>query len=169
MNKESEKPKNLQQKLEHEISPDKRKLRNEQYARYVEAKSPKTKNFPTLINSFWVGGLICCLGQGISDFLAYLFPSMTDTELGAWMLIVLIFITCFLTSIGVFDKIGNFAGAGTIIPITGFANSIASPALEYKKEGIIFGVCSKMFIVAGPVIVCGIVASVIVGIFYLFI
>ena len=94
---------------------------------------------------------------------------MTDTELGAWMLIVLIFITCLLTGIGIFDKIGNFAGAGTIVPITGFANSIASPALEYKKEGIIFGVCSKMFIVAGPVIVCGTVASVIVGIIYLFI
>ena len=166
---EKYKDKRLQKKLEHEISPDKRKERNQKYIEYVEAKSPKTKNFPSLINSFWVGGLICCLGQGIYDFLAYLFPAMTDTELGAWMLIVLIFITCLLTGIGIFDKIGNFAGAGTIVPITGFANSIASPALEYKKEGIIFGVCSKMFIVAGPVIVCGTVASVIVGIIYLFI
>lgn len=166
---EKNKDKNLQKKLEHEISPEKRKERNQKYIEYVEAKSPKTKNFPSLINSFWVGGLICCIGQGIYDFLAYLFPTMTDTELGAWMLIVLIFITCFLTAIGIFDKIGNFAGAGTIVPITGFANSIASPALEYKKEGIIFGVCSKMFIVAGPVIVCGTVASVIVGIIYLFI
>lgn len=166
---EKYKDKRLQKKLEHEISPDKRKERNQKYIEYIEAKSPKTKNFPSLINSFWVGGLICCLGQGIYDFLAYLFPAMTDTELGAWMLIVLIFITCLLTGIGIFDKIGNFAGAGTIVPITGFANSIASPALEYKKEGIIFGVCSKMFIVAGPVIVCGTVASVIVGIIYLFI
>ena len=166
---EKYKDKRLQKKLEHEISPDKRKERNQKYIEYVEAKSPKTKNFPSLINSFLVGGLICCLVQGIYDFLAYLFPAMTDTELGAWMLIVLIFITCLLTGIGIFDKIGNFAGAGTIVPITGFANSIASPALEYKKEGIIFGVCSKMFIVAGPVIVCGTVASVIVGIIYLFI
>lgn len=169
MNKESNKDKGLQTKLEHEISPEKRKERNEKYNAYVEAKSPKTKNFPSLINSFWVGGLICCLGQGIYDITSLLFPAMTDTELNAWMLIVLIFLTCFLTAIGVFDKIGNFAGAGTIVPITGFANSIASPALEYKKEGIIFGVCSKMFIVAGPVIVCGTVASVIVGIIYLFI
>ena len=161
--------KNLQKKLEHDMSPEKRKERNEKYVEYVEAKSPKTKNFPTLFNSFWVGGLICCIGQGFSDLLSYFVPSMTDTELNAWMLIFLIFITCFLTAIGVFDKIGNFAGAGTIVPITGFANSIASPALEYKKEGIIFGVCSKMFTVAGPVIVCGIVASVIVGIVYLFI
>ncbi len=163
------KDKNLQKKLEHDMSPEKRKERNEKYVEYVEAKSPKTKNFPTLFNSFWVGGLICCIGQGFSDLLSYFVPSMTDTELNAWMLIFLIFITCFLTAIGVFDKIGNFAGAGTIVPITGFANSIASPALEYKKEGIIFGVCSKMFTVAGPVIVCGIVASVIVGIVYLFI
>lgn len=161
--------KQVQQKLEHNISPENRKERNEKYSQYVEAKSPKTKNFPTLINSFWVGGLICCIGQGFYDLLAYFFPTLTDTELSAWMLVILIFITCFLTAIGVFDKIGNFAGAGTIVPITGFANSIASPALEYKKEGIIFGVCSKMFIVAGPVIVCGIVASVIVGIIYMFI
>lgn len=161
--------KSLQKNLEHGIEPIKRQERNKKYNQYVEAKSPKTKNFPTLFNSFWVGGLICCFGQVISDVLSYFFPFMTDTELGAWMLIIIIFITCFLTAIGVFDIIGNFAGAGTIIPITGFANSIASPALEYKKEGIIFGVCSKMFIVAGPVIVCGTVASVIVGIIYLFI
>lgn len=159
----------LQQELEHEISPSERKMRNQKYSEYVEAKSPKTKNFPTLIHSFWVGGLICCIGQGFYDLLSYFFPTMTDTELSAWMLVILIFITCFLTALGVFDKIGNFAGAGTIVPITGFANSIASPALEYKKEGIIFGVCSKMFIVAGPVIVCGIVASVIVGLIYMFI
>lgn len=161
--------KKLQKKLEHEISPEKRKDRNKKYNEYVEAKSPLTKNFPTLFNSFWVGGLICCIGQGFYDLLAYFFPYLTDAELTSLMLIILIFITCFLTAIGVFDKIGNFAGAGTIVPITGFANSIASPALEYKKEGIIFGVCSKMFIVAGPVIVCGIVASVIVGLIYLFI
>ncbi|MBQ0017566.1 MAG: SpoVA/SpoVAEb family sporulation membrane protein [Clostridiales bacterium] len=159
----------LQEKIEHGISPTKRQERNKKYNQYVEAKSPKTKNFPTLFNSFWVGGLICCLGQGISDLLSLFFPFMTDAQLNAWMLIILIFLACLLTSLGVFDIIGNFAGAGTIVPITGFANSICSPALEYKKEGIIFGVCSKMFIVAGPVIVCGTVASVIVGIVYLFI
>ena len=163
------KEKKLQKKLEHEISPEKRKERNQKYVAYVEAKSPKTKSFPTLLNSFWVGGLICCFGQAIMDLLSMWFKNMTDTELSAWMLIVLIFIATFLTALGVFDKIGNFAGAGTIVPITGFANSIASPALEYKKEGIIFGVCAKMFIVAGPVIVCGTVASVIVGIIYMLI
>lgn len=146
-----------------------RKTRNEKYNAYVEAKTPSTKNWPTLFNAFIVGGLICCLGQGIYDLLSYFFPTMTDSELSAWMLIVLIFISCFLTGLGVYDRIGTFAGAGSIIPITGFANSVASPALEFKKEGIIFGLCVKMFTVAGPVIVSGIVASVIVGIIYLFI
>lgn len=146
-----------------------RKARNEKYNAYVEAKTPKTKNWPTLFNAFWVGGLICCLGQAVYDLLAYFFPTMTDSELSAWMLIVLIFIACFLTGLGVYDRIGTFAGAGSIVPITGFANSVASPALEFKKEGIIFGLCVKMFTVAGPVIVSGIVASVIVGIIYMFI
>lgn len=148
---------------------EQRQERNKKYNAYVEAKSPKTKEFPSLFYSFFVGGLICCIGQGIYDLMQYIFPAMTDTELGAWMLIILIFIACFLTAVGIFDQIGSFAGAGTIIPITGFANSIASPALEYKKEGIIMGLCVKMFTVAGPVIVCGIVASIIVGIVYLFI
>ena len=146
-----------------------RKTRNQKYNEYVEAKTPKTKNWPTLFNAFLVGVLICCLGQGIYDLLAYFFPTMTDTELSAWMLIVLIFLSCFLTALGVYDRIGTFAGAGSIVPITGFANSVASPALEFKKEGIIFGLCVKMFTVAGPVIVCGIVSSVIVGIIYMFI
>lgn len=143
--------------------------RNKKYNEYVEAKTPKTKNWPTLFYAFIVGGFICCLGQGIYDIFQALFPYMTDSDLSAWMLIVLIFISSFLTALGVYDRIGTFAGAGSIVPITGFANSVASPALEYKKEGIIFGLCVKMFTVAGPVIVCGIVASVLVGIVYLFI
>lgn len=144
-------------------------IRNKQYNKYVEAKSPKTKNFPSLFNAFWVGGLICCIGQGISDILQALFPYLTEQQLSNWMLIILIFLACLLTGVGIFDKIGAFAGAGTIVPITGFANSIASPALEFKKEGIIFGLCVKMFNVAGPVIVNGVVASVLVGVVYLFI
>lgn len=143
--------------------------RNEKYKKYVAAKIPKTKIFPSLIYSFVIGGLICCLGQLIYDGFHYWFPILNEQELGTIMLICLIFLTCFFTAIGVFDILGSFAGAGTIIPISGFANSIASPALEYKREGIIFGVCAKMFTVAGPVIVCGIVASFIVGIIYLFI
>ena len=141
--------------------------RNKKYNEYVIQKIPKTKNFPTLIYSFLVGGFICCIGQAIQDLLMYFFPIMTLEEAGTWMLIILIFIASLLTGLGVYDRIGAFAGAGSIVPITGFSNSITSPALEFKKEGIIFGMCVKMFSVAGPVIVNGIAVSILVGIFYL--
>ena len=98
-----------------------------------------------------------------------IFKTMTVEEATTWMLIILIFLASFLTGLGVYDRIGVFAGAGSIVPITGFSNSIASPAIEFKKEGIIFGLCVKMFTVAGPVIVNGLAISVIVGIIYLFI
>ncbi|MBE5734963.1 MAG: SpoVA/SpoVAEb family sporulation membrane protein [Clostridiales bacterium] len=142
---------------------------NEKYNQYVQAKIPKTKNFPSLFNSFWVGGLICCIGQGLQDGLMALFPTMSLEVAGTWMLIILIVLASFLTGIGIFDRIGVFAGGGTIVPITGFSNSITSPALEFKKEGIIFGLCVKMFTVAGPVIVNGIAVSIIIGIIYLLI
>lgn len=142
--------------------------RNEQYNKYVESKIPKTKNFPTLIWAYLIGGLICMIGQGISDALMAIFPYMGVEEANAWMLIVLIFIASLLTGLGLFDRIGVFAGAGSIVPITGFSNSITSPAVEFKKEGIIFGLCVKMFTVAGPVIVCGLVISFITGLIYLF-
>lgn len=143
--------------------------RNKKYNEYVSKKSPKSVKFPSLLNSFWVGGLICCIGQGFYDLFAYLDPRLTDMQLTTYMLVALIFLATFLTAIGVYDRIGAFAGAGSIIPITGFANSIASPALEYKKEGLIMGLCVKMFTVAGPVIVMGTVGSIIVGIIYFFI
>lgn len=144
------------------------KLRNKKYNEYVDAKKPQTKNFPTLIYAYLVGGLICMIGQGIQDALLAIFPTMSVESAGAWMLIILIFLASFLTAIGVYDRIGVFAGAGSIVPITGFSNSITSPAMEFKKEGIIFGLCVKMFTVAGPVIVNGLAISVIVGIIYLF-
>lgn len=145
------------------------KERNKKYNEYLEKKIPQTKQFPTLIFAFLVGGLICCLGQGIMDILMLIFKTMTVEEATTWMLIILIFLASFLTGLGVYDRIGVFAGAGSIVPITGFSNSIASPAIEFKKEGIIFGLCVKMFTVAGPVIVNGLAISVIVGIIYLFI
>lgn len=142
--------------------------RNKKYNEYVEAKKPKTKNFPTLIYAYIVGGIICMIGQGIQDAILAIFPTMSVESAGAWMLIILIFLASFLTAIGVYDRIGVFAGAGSIVPITGFSNSITSPAMEFKKEGIIFGLCVKMFTVAGPVIVNGLAISVLVGIVYLF-
>ena len=139
---------------------------NEAYNSYVEARIPKTKAWPSLFNSFWVGGLICLIGQGINDLIIYIFPSMAQQSAWAWTLIILIFLASLLTGLGVYDKIGKFAGGGSIVPITGFSNSIASPAIEYKHEGIIYGTCVKMFSIAGPVIVTGIVASIVVGIIY---
>lgn len=143
------------------------KERNKRYNDYVLEKIPKTRNFPTLIYSFIIGGVICCIGQGIMDILMLIFKTMTIDEATTWMLIILIFIASFLTGLGVYDRIGVFAGAGSIVPITGFSNSITSPAIEFKKEGFIFGTCVKMFSVAGPVIVNGIAVSILIGIFYL--
>ena len=145
------------------------KQRDEAYLKYVEARTPKTKAWPSLFNSFWVGGLICLIGQGVSDLLKFLFPYMALQTANVYASIFLIFVASFLTGIGVYDKIGKFAGGGSIVPITGFSNSITSPALEFKNEGIIFGMCVKMFSIAGPVIVVGVVASIVVGLVYLFI
>ena len=144
------------------------KERNKRYNQYVDSKKPQTKNFPTLIYAYLVGGIICMIGQGIMDGLLALFPTMSTESAGTWMLIILIFLASFLTGLGVYDRIGVFAGAGSIVPITGFSNSITSPAMEFKKEGIIFGLCVKMFTVAGPVIVNGLAISVVVGVIYLF-
>lgn len=151
------------------MKKEKHLTRNEQYNAYVEAKTPKTKSFPTLIYAYLVGGIICMIGQGFSDALMAIWPLMSQDEASTWMLIILIFISSFLTALGVYDRIGVFGGAGSIVPITGFSNSITSPAIEFKKEGIIFGTCVKMFSVAGPVIVSGLVISFLTGLIYLFI
>lgn len=143
------------------------KVRNKKYNEYVESKIPKTNEFPSLFNSFWVGGLICCIGQGINDTILWIFPTLAEEVVWGYTLIILIFLGSFLTAIGVYDRIGKFAGGGSIVPITGFSNSITSPALDFRAEGIIFGMCVKMFTIAGPVIVIGFVASTIVGLFYL--
>ncbi len=143
--------------------------RNKKYKEYVNIKIPKTNSWPTLFNAFWVGGLICMIGQGIGDGLIALFPSMTQATVSGYISIILIFIASFLTGIGVYDRIGAYAGGGSIVPITGFSNSVASPAIEFKHEGIIYGICVKMFTIAGPVIVIGVVASAIVGLIYFFI
>lgn len=136
------------------------------YNEYVEARIPKTKAWPSLFNSFWVGGLICVIGQGINDLLLLAWPNMSEQSAWTWTLITLIFLASFLTAIGVYDKIGKFAGGGSIVPITGFSNSITSSSVEFKHEGIIYGTCVKMFTIAGPVIVIGVVSSIVVGIIY---
>lgn len=142
------------------------KQRNQLYNKYVSAKIPKTKPWPSLFNSFWVGGLICVIGQCINDIFMLIFPNLSQQTAWALTLITLIFIASFLTGIGVYDRIGKFAGGGSIVPITGFSNSIASPSIEFKSEGIVYGICVKMFTIAGPVIVFGVASSMIVGLIY---
>ena len=116
-----------------------------------------------------MGGLICCVGQAVGDVISVLFPDMSADDVGSWTTVVMIFFGSFFTAIGVYDKLGHFAGGGSIIPITGFANSVVSPALEYNREGVFFGICAKMFVIAGPIIVFGVVAGIIVGVISLFV
>ena len=138
---------------------------NKKYQDYVDQKSPNSPILKNCFNAFWVGGLICIIGQLIFDYC--IFRGFSKDLAGSVVSISLIFISAFLTALNLFNRIGKFAGAGTLIPITGFANSIISPAMEYKSEGYVMGVGAKMFTVAGPVLVYGICSSVIVGIVYL--
>ena len=135
------------------------------YQNYVNRKSPNSPILKNCFNAFWVGGLICTIGQFIMEYCKY--RGLDKTLSGTIVSIILIFISAFLTSLNLFNKIGKFAGAGSLVPITGFANSIVSPAMEYKSEGYVMGVGAKMFTVAGPVLVYGISTSIIVGLIYL--
>lgn len=133
-----------------------------EYLDYVNKKSPNSPILKNCFNAFWVGGLICSIGQIIFDFCE--FKGFDSTACSTIVSIALIGIAALLTGLNIFNKIGKFAGAGSLVPITGFANSIVSPAIEYKSEGYVFGVGGKMFTVAGPVLVYGISTSIIVGI-----
>ena len=136
-----------------------------QYSDYVDKMSPNSPILKNCFNAFWVGGLICSIGQIIFDFCK--FKGLEEQSCSTIVAIILIGIAAFLTGLNIFNKIGKFAGAGSLVPITGFANSIVSPAMEYKSEGYVMGVGGKMFTVAGPVLVFGISASIIVGLVYM--
>ena len=134
------------------------------YQEYVDKKTPNSPILKNCFNAFWVGGLICTIGQIILNICK---ERGFDTQAsGTIVSILLIGIAAFLTGLNLFNKIGKFAGAGSLIPITGFANSIVSPAMEYKSEGYVMGVGAKMFTIAGPVLVYGISTSIIVGLAY---
>lgn len=140
-------------------------INKQDYQKYVDEKIPKPTLFKNCVRAFVVGGLICMLGQFITNSLENhglpLKQAVTATSM------ILIFLGAFLTGLGVYDKLGKFAGAGSIVPITGFANSIVASAMEYKSEGFIFGVAAKMFLISGPVLVYGYGSSIIVGFIYL--
>ena len=135
--------------------------RNE-YLKSVKARMPRSNLPLDLLKAFVVGGLFCVLGQCVRELGGALL-GLTEQDAAAFTSITMVFIGATLTGLGVYDKIGTFAGAGSIVPITGFANSIVSPAMEFRREGLILGVGAKLFSVAGPVLVYGISLSVIVG------
>ncbi len=137
------------------------KMSDRDYGEYVKKKSPGSPLFTNMLKAFLVGGVICCIGQGILNL--FTGTGLSEEEAATAASITLVFVGTILTGVGVYDSIAKFAGAGTLVPITGFANSVAAPALEFKSEGYITGTAAKMFIIAGPVIVYGTVASVIYG------
>jgi len=141
-------------------------MNKDEYQKFVSKTCPRTKEWSTLIWAFVIGGMICMSGEGFKDLYTAVIPAYNSKQVQTLVTITMIFLGSFFTAIGLYDKLGKFAGAGSVIPITGFANSVVSPAVEFNREGIFYGVMSKMFVVAGPVIVSGVVWSVIIGVIY---
>ncbi len=135
------------------------------YNDYVKRKMPKSHTFSECVRAFLVGGAICVIGQAISTIATELMD-MAEKPAAAFTSVVMVFIGAFLTGLGIYDVIGKFAGAGSIVPITGFANSIVSPAMEFRREGLVLGVGAKLFSVAGPVLVYGVSVSAAAGLIY---
>ncbi len=138
--------------------------KEKEYNEYVKNKIPKPNYIKNCFWAFMVGGAICTFAQLILNFLKN--QGLDKTDSGTVTTIIMVFLGAFLTGLGVYDKLGKKAGAGSIVPITGFANSIVSPAMEFKTEGYVLGVAAKMFSVAGPVLVYGFGSSVIIGLLY---
>jgi len=142
----------------------KTKMNSKQYEKYIKDKMPKPNYLMNCIKAFIVGGLICDVAQFIMNTAkSYGYEQEAVSAITAT---TMVFLGAFLTGLGVYDRLGRFAGAGSIVPITGFANSIVSPAMEFKREGFVFGVGAKMFVLAGPVLVYGISASIVIGVLY---
>ncbi|MBQ7757712.1 MAG: stage V sporulation protein AC [Anaerotignum sp.] len=133
----------------------------------VKKASPNSPILTNCLKAFVSGGIICIIGQLLLNF--YTGRGISKDDAGLWVSITLVGISALLTALGLYEKLGKFCGAGTIVPITGFANSVVSPAMEFKKEGMVFGMAAKMFIVAGPVIVYGTLTSMLVGLVYYFV
>lgn len=140
------------------------KITKKQYNKMVEKASPKSNKVKDFFFAFLIGGIICVIGQLLREL--YLYLNFEEDVTKMLVPVTIIFIAALLTGLKVFDKIAKIAGAGTLVPITGFSNAVASPAIEFKKEGWILGLGAKMFTIAGPVIVYGTVASVVYGMIY---
>jgi len=136
-------------------------MTNQEYNEYIKGKQPRSPLLPDMAKAFLVGGAICAAGQGLTQF--FLCRGLDEQSAGTAVSITLVFLGALLTGLGVYDDIAKFAGAGTLLPITGFANSVVAPALEFKREGLIPGTAAKMFTIAGPVIVYGVGSSILYG------
>jgi stage V sporulation protein AC len=140
------------------------KKRNEIYNQYVKEKTPKFSIAKNTIKAFLIGGIICVIGQAFINF--YISMGAGKEAAKSLNTITLVFLSILLTGLGLYQKLAKFGGAGTLVPITGFANSVAAPAVEYKKEGQVFGIGCKIFTIAGPVILYGIFTSWVLGLIY---
>ena len=140
------------------------KISSLQYDRLVKEYSPNSHIWVDTLNAFWTGGLICVLGQLVLSCWGAL--GLSDDLSATATAVTMVFLGALLTGLGIYDRIAKVAGAGTIVPITGFANSVVSPAMEFKTEGFVMGVSAKLFTIAGPVLVYGVGASVLYGIVY---
>ena len=139
-------------------------ISNQEYGELAKRRSPSSAMYKTIPMAFVIGGLICCIGEGLLNM--YTAFGLDIDQAGMWTSMTLIFLSALLTGLKLYDRIAQHAGAGTLVPITGFANSVVSPALDFKSEGYVLGLGAKMFIIAGPVIVYGVSASVIYGLIY---
>ena len=139
-------------------------MTEKQYGKLVQDMSPKSPMWKDCLNAFWIGGSICLLGQLIMN--GYQALGLDETNAGTATSMTLVALSALLTGLSLYDNLAKHAGAGTLVPITGFANSIAAPAVEFKTEGFVLGVGAKMFTIAGPVIVYGVSASVVYGLIY---
>lgn len=150
-------------KKNKEVNNKPKKEVTKKYEQYVKQFTPRPKYFSNSLKAFFVGGLICMAALYVQNLLIDNM-GLSEKTAGTYVTVFLICLAQLLTGIGIFDTIGKFAGAGVFVPITGFANSMVAPAIEYKKEGPVLGIGAKLFSLAGPVLVCGITTSVIIGI-----
>ncbi len=144
-----------------------KEITKEKYSSMVKKASPDSPIITNCIKAFVVGGIICCIGQLITNICKTF--GLSTEESSTYTSIILVTAASILTGLGLYSKLGKFAGAGSIVPITGFSNSVTAPAIEFKKEGFILGLGAKIFIVAGPVILYGVLTSIVVGIIYYFV
>jgi stage V sporulation protein AC len=146
------------------VNEQNKQVRDEKYNQYVKQVTPKNNMYLNMAKAFFIGGIICTLGQLFTNYYKYL---GAEQELAkSYNTVTLVFLAILMTGLGIYQKLAKFGGAGTLVPITGFANSVAAPAIEYKKEGQVFGIGCKIFTIAGPVILYGIFVSWLLGLIY---